>query len=65
MTIQLKVPTIACDACAKTITKAIHNQYSQANVNVDVAKKIVTVETDASENSIKQVIEDAGHTVEQ
>ncbi|ACK71474.1 Heavy metal transport/detoxification protein [Gloeothece citriformis PCC 7424] len=64
MTIQLKVPTIACEACANTITNAIHNEYSQANVNVDVANKIVTVETEASEDSIKQAIEAAGHTVE-
>ncbi|NEP08525.1 MAG: heavy-metal-associated domain-containing protein [Okeania sp. SIO2G4] len=64
MTIQLKVPSIACGGCADTITKAIKAQESEADVQVDVGQKIVTVETKASEESIKQAIVAAGHTVE-
>ncbi|NES77113.1 MULTISPECIES: heavy-metal-associated domain-containing protein [Okeania] len=64
MAIQLKVPSIACGGCADTITKAIKAQESEADVQVDVEQKIVTVETKASEESIKQAIVDAGHTVE-
>ncbi|NET43184.1 heavy-metal-associated domain-containing protein [Okeania sp. SIO2B3] len=64
MTIQLKVPSIACGGCADTITKAIKTQESEADVQVDVEQKIVTVETKASEESIKQAIVAAGHTVE-
>ena len=61
---QLKVPSIACGGCADTITKAIKNYESDADVQVEVEQKIVTVETKASEESIKQVITAAGHTVE-
>lgn len=64
MSIQLKVPSIACEVCAKTITTAIKNQQPAAEVSVDVANKIVTVDTDAPEALIKEVIEAAGHTVE-
>ncbi len=64
MTMQLKVPSIACSGCADTITKAIKNYESEADVQVDVEQKIVTVETTASEEAIKQVIAAAGHTVE-
>ena len=64
MVMQLKVPSIACSGCADTITKAIKNLESEADVQVDVEQKIVTVETKASEESIKQVITAAGHTVE-
>ena len=64
MAIQLKVPSIACSGCADTITKAIKNHESTANVQIDVEQKIVTVETKASEDSIKQAIASAGHTVE-
>jgi len=64
MAMQLKVPSIACSGCADTITKAIKNHESEADVQVDVEQKIVTVEAKASEESIKQVITDAGHTVE-
>ncbi|NEQ78199.1 MAG: heavy-metal-associated domain-containing protein [Okeania sp. SIO2C9] len=64
MAMQLKVPSIACGGCADTITKAIKAQESEADVQVDVEQKIVTVETKASEESIKQAIVAAGHTVE-
>ncbi|NEP83167.1 MAG: heavy-metal-associated domain-containing protein [Okeania sp. SIO3C4] len=64
MAIQLKVPSIVCDGCADTITKAIKTQESEADVQVDLEQKIVTVETKASEESIKQAIVAAGHTVE-
>ncbi|MDY7009118.1 MAG: heavy-metal-associated domain-containing protein [Cyanobacteriota bacterium] len=64
MAIQLKVPSIVCGGCADTITKAIKTHESEADVQVDVEQKIVTVETKASEESIKQAIVSAGHTVE-
>jgi copper chaperone len=64
MTITFKVPTIACEACANAITKAIQNQQPDTPVNVDVANKIVTVETTAPPALIQQAIEAAGHTVE-
>lgn len=64
MTITLKVPSIACEVCANTITKAIHQHQPSAKVSVDVEQKKVTVDTDASEDTIKQAIEEAGHTVE-
>lgn len=63
-TIQIKVPSITCDACAKTITQAIKTHESDAEVNVDVDKKMVSVKTDASEESIKQMITAVGHQVE-
>lgn len=59
-----KVPSIACDGCAKTITDAILTHESGAKVEVDVKGKTVSVETDASAESIKQMITAVGHTVE-
>ena len=64
MAMLFNVPTIACEACAKTITKAIQNQESGAQVTVDVDNKTVMVTTVASEVLIKEAIEKAGHTVE-
>jgi copper chaperone len=63
MTITLTVPSIACEVCAKTITKAIHNQQPEAKVSVDVPQKLVTVETTASIEAIKTAIANAGHEV--
>ncbi|MGK7932875.1 MAG: heavy-metal-associated domain-containing protein [Microcystaceae cyanobacterium] len=63
MTTTLKVPSIACQGCADTITKAIQSNLPNADVSVDVANKIVTVESQASEETLKQVITETGHTV--
>lgn len=63
MAIKLNVPSIVCSGCADTITKAIKTVESEANVNVDVAAKTVTVEAQASEESIKQAISATGHTI--
>lgn len=60
----LKVPSIVCDGCAKAITEEILIHESGAKVDVDVKAKTVQVETEASEESIKQMIVALGHTVE-
>ncbi|HEY9873458.1 MAG TPA: heavy-metal-associated domain-containing protein [Candidatus Obscuribacterales bacterium] len=64
MALQLKVPSIACSGCADTITEAIATVDSDAKVNVDVTAKTVSVESQASEASIKQAIVATGHTIE-
>ena len=64
MKITFKVPSIACEVCAKTITNAVESNQTGAKVEVDVESKIVTVETEASLETIQQIIEAAGHTVE-
>ncbi|MBN3896961.1 MAG: heavy-metal-associated domain-containing protein [Nostoc sp.] len=64
MAIKLKVPNIKGDDCAKKITKSIQTMESDAKVNVDVNAKTVTVESAASEESIKQIVQSAGYTIE-
>jgi copper chaperone len=64
MALKLKVPNIACDGCAETITESIHIVEADARVDIDVAAKTVTVESAASEESIKQAIVAAGFTIE-
>lgn len=60
MTVQLKVPDLACDACAKTITQAVLAVDSMASVKADSKTKQVTVETQASETSVREAITSAG-----
>lgn len=64
MSLSIKVPTIACEVCGNTITKAIESQQEDAQVSVDVANKVVTVETSATEAEIKAIIVGSGHTPE-
>ncbi|MDJ0900790.1 MAG: heavy-metal-associated domain-containing protein [Xenococcus sp. MO_188.B8] len=61
MTIQLQVPDMACDACAKTITQAVLVLDSQASVKADSQTKQVTIETQASESSVRKAITAAGY----
>jgi copper chaperone len=63
-TMKFNVPNIACDGCAKTITDEILTHESDAKVDVDVQGKTVSVETEASEASIKQMIVAVGYSVE-
>ncbi|MBE9168360.1 heavy-metal-associated domain-containing protein [Pleurocapsales cyanobacterium LEGE 06147] len=65
MAIQLKVPSIVCEGCADTITKEIKTHEPEADVKVDIQAKTVTVNTKASEESIKQMIVAVGHTVDE
>jgi copper chaperone len=64
MALKLKVPDIMCDGCGETITESIHTMEPDAKVDVDVKAKTVTVESAASEETIKQAIVAAGFTVE-
>ncbi|RUR74205.1 hypothetical protein PCC6912_53060 [Chlorogloeopsis fritschii PCC 6912] len=63
MTLQLKVPNMACSACADTITKAVQTIDASATVQADTKTKIVLVETNAPETAIKNAIANAGYTI--
>lgn len=61
MTLQLTVPKLACSACANTITKAIQSIDSTPTVQADTKTKIVSIETQAPETKIKEVIAAIGY----
>ncbi|BAU63023.1 hypothetical protein STA3757_03780 [Stanieria sp. NIES-3757] len=63
MTLQFKVPNMACSACGDTITKAIQEIDPEAMIKTDSKTKLVEVETQASPDAIAQVITAAGYTV--
>lgn len=60
---KLNVPSIVCEGCVDTITREIKTHEPKAKVDVDIEGKTVTVDTEASEESIKQMIEAVNHTV--
>ena len=63
MTLQLKVPNMACSACGETITKAIKTVDAAANVQADPKTKLVNIQTQASEAAITKAITAAGYPV--
>jgi len=64
MALKLKVPNITCEGCAEKIIESIHVMEPDAQVDVNVQDKTVTVESAASEESIKQVIVASGYNIE-
>lgn len=64
MSLLLKVPNITCSDCVETITEAITTMEPDAKVDVDVKAKTVSVESEASEETIKQAITSVGYTIE-
>ncbi|MFQ4145194.1 heavy-metal-associated domain-containing protein [Chlorogloeopsis sp. ULAP02] len=63
MTLQLKVPDLACSACADTITKVVQTIDISATVQADTKTKIVLIETNVPETVIKDAIANAGYTI--
>lgn len=63
MSLQFTVPNMACSACSETITTAIKAIDPSAQVTADPKTKKVSVETQASETSIKTAVTEAGYTV--
>lgn len=63
MTLQLKIPNMACSACVTIITNAITVIDSTAKVEADSKTKLVNIETQQSVAAVKQAISLAGYTV--
>lgn len=63
MTLQLKVPSMACSACGETITKAIRAVDPKAIVQTNPKTKLINIETQADRATVKQAITAAGYSV--
>lgn len=61
MILQLTVPNMACDVCAKNITNAIKTLDTNATVTAEPKTKRVTVETKTAETAIREALEQAGY----
>ncbi|MBD2096569.1 heavy-metal-associated domain-containing protein [Trichocoleus sp. FACHB-591] len=63
MTLQLKVPNMACSACSEAIAKAVQAIDPTATVQADPKTKLVDIETQAAEAAIRTAITTAGYTI--
>lgn len=64
MTLQLKVPSMACSACVDTISKAVKAVDPVAVIEADPKTKLVNVQSQQPDAVIKQAIADAGYPTE-
>ena len=62
--LQLTVPSMACGACANTITQAVHTVDASAKVSADPITKQVGVDSTAAEAQIREAIAQAGYPVQ-
>ena len=63
MALKLNVPTIDSPESAKALKETILTSEPDARVDVDASTKTVTVESQASEETFKQLIVAAGHKI--
>ena len=61
---QYHVPGMTCGGCARSVTNAVKGVDGDATVNVDIATKIVTVESSADTALVADAIKQAGYDVE-
>jgi len=61
MTLQLKVPKIACSACANTIAQAVKTVDPAAVVEADIKTKLVTIQSVKPENEVRKAIASVGY----
>lgn len=63
MAIELTVPNMACSACSDTITQAVQAIDPSATVQADTKTKLVVIETQMPEATVKAAIVAAGYSV--
>ena len=63
MAIELTVPNMACSACSDTITQAVQAIAPSATVQADTKTKLVVIETQTPEATVKAAIVAAGYSV--
>lgn len=64
MALRLNVPTIDSPESANALKETILTSEPDAKVEIDIENKTVTVEAKASEETFKELIVAAGHTIE-
>lgn len=62
--VQFHVAGMTCGGCARSVTNAVKGIDADATVNVDLATKLVAVDTKAEAGAIADAIRKAGYDVE-
>lgn len=60
---ELQVEGMTCGGCVRSVTKAVQSVDGNARVDVDLASKKVTVESQAGLDAVKAAISEAGYDV--
>ncbi|WOD41538.1 heavy metal transport/detoxification protein [Nodosilinea sp. E11] len=63
MSLKFQVPTLGDQESAQELKKLILTSEPEANVDVNSQAKTVTIDSEASEETFKQLIVAAGHNI--
>ena len=58
---ELKIDSMSCGGCAASVTKAVKQADPQAKVAVDLATKLVSIDTALDRATIVQSLNNAGY----
>jgi len=62
--VRFKIPGMTCGGCARSITNAIQSVDPAAEIDTNVPERLVTIKTAADEQSLVEVIREAGYEAE-
>ena len=60
--IELKLPSMSCGHCVRAVTEAVQEADPAAQVVVDLATKLVQIETVAPREAVLAQLAEAGYT---
>lgn len=58
---ELRIESMTCGGCARSVTRAIRSVDPDARVHADPPSRSVRIETTATQAAILQVLEEAGY----
>lgn len=58
------VEGMSCGHCVNTVTRAIEQTDPDATINIDLASKVVAVDSTAEDESLRQAMRSAGYEAE-
>lgn len=63
MSVQFEVPTLENQQSAQKLKETILTSEPEADVDIDTQAKVITIDSKASEETFRQLIVAAGHSV--
>ena len=60
---KIKLEGMSCSHCVEHVKKALGDLENTTNIQADLGNQLVLLDTNVSDELIKQTIDDAGYTV--
>ena len=61
MQLQIQVPSLMCEGCVTNVSQAILQKDENAQIEVDLANKTMSITTNLTEDLVRSAISEVGH----